>query len=473
MSRSRLFPFLVLCGGVLVAAISSILVREAQAGGAPSLVVAAWRLTFAVAILTPLSWSRRSGELRQLQRSDILLAGAAGVLLAVHLAVWIWSLEFTSVASSVALVSTNPLWIGLFVYFVFGERLPRYTVIGVAAALAGTILVAFSDSGVLALAQNAWAVQVNWQALLAPAGKSDTALLGDGLALAGGVAEAGYLLIGRRLRARLSTLSYVWVVYTAAMISLLITVFVTGRPMLGYSWQVYLFILLLAIGPQLLAHTSFNWALAHLSTIFVAIIILGEPIGASVFAYFLFGEAFVPVQLVGFVLLLAGIGLGALGEQRIETTPLGIIVGVESVRTDDALTLIRHLSAELGTRYGDDGAGAFSPDDMDAPGAAFVIARVNGQPVGCGALRPMEPGVGEVKRMYVEPDMRGRGLSRQILQKLEDTAREFGYTTLRLETGLKQPEAIGLYETAGYGRIPPYGHYVNSPHSVCFEKALI
>ena len=85
----------------------------------------------------------------------------------------------------------------------------------------------------------------------------------------------------------------------------------------------------------------------------------------------------------------------------------------------------------------------------------------------------MEPGVGEVKRMYVEPDMRGRGLSRQILQKLEDTAREFGYTTLRLETGLKQPEAIGLYETAGYGRIPPYGHYVNSPHSVCFEKALI
>ena len=86
--------------------------------------------------------------------------------------------------------------------------------------------------------------------------------------------------------------------------------------MFGYSWTAYLWILLLALGPQLLGHTSFNWALAHLSTTFVALSILGEPVGSAIFAYFLFGETLEPLQLAGFVLLLLGIGLGILGEQK-------------------------------------------------------------------------------------------------------------------------------------------------------------
>ncbi len=147
-------------------------------------------------------------------------------------------------------------------------------------------------------------------------------------------------------------------------------------------------------------------------------------------------------------------------------------VVVESPHSADALALIRDLSAELGARYGDDGAGAFRPADVDVAGAAFVVARLAGRPVGCGALRPLEPGVGEVKRMYVEPSMRGRGISRLILGKIEAAAVEFGYRALRLETGLRQPEAIGLYETAGYRRVPRYGMYVDNPLSVCFEKQL-
>ena len=118
------------------------------------------------------------------------------------------------------------------------------------------------------------------------------------------------------MRRRLSTTAYVWLAYTAAAVALLLVTLLAGVPLWGYAWQAYLWILLLALGPQLLGHTSFNWALAHLSTTFVALAILGEPLGSAIFAFLLFGETLEPVQLIGFVLLLVGIGLGILGEQR-------------------------------------------------------------------------------------------------------------------------------------------------------------
>lgn len=141
----------------------------------------------------------------------------------------------------------------------------------------------------------------------------------------------------------------------------------------------------------------------------------------------------------------------------------------------DATLLIQHLSAELGSRYGDDGAGAFSVEDVQAPRSVFIIVYVDGQPVGCGALKPFSPdtpNIAEVKRMFVEPNMRGRGLSRQILAKLENVALENEYDRIRLETGRKQIEAIGLYESAGYHQIPCYGQYAHRSLSVCFEKKI-
>jgi GNAT superfamily N-acetyltransferase len=151
-----------------------------------------------------------------------------------------------------------------------------------------------------------------------------------------------------------------------------------------------------------------------------------------------------------------------------------VTVQPASIHSEEALRLIRELSSELGGRYGDDGTGAFSPADMDISGAVFVIAWLDGhQAVGCGALRPMEEaGVGEVKRMYVAPEARGQGISRRILAEIESLARQMGYTTLRLETGIRQPEAIRLYDTSGYSRIPCYGCYAGNPLSICFEKRL-
>ena len=131
------------------------------------------------------------------------------------------------------------------------------------------------------------------------------------------------------------------------------------------------------------------------------------------------------------------------------------------------------LAAELRERYGEDGPGGEpEPGVFAAPDGHFVVAVEQGRAVACGGLARYDGREGEIRRMYVDPEARGRGLSRAILSALEAAARALGYEALRLETGTGQPEALGLYASAGYERIPPYGPYVNDPHSVCFQKRL-
>jgi putative acetyltransferase len=141
-----------------------------------------------------------------------------------------------------------------------------------------------------------------------------------------------------------------------------------------------------------------------------------------------------------------------------------------------AAQLMRELSAEIALRYsdlGDDGSGSFSPSDALAPRSAFVVARLGGQPVGCGALRPMDSESAEIKRMFVAAKARRLGIGRRILVELERLAGECGYRVMRLETGNRQPEAIALYEGYGFCRIPPFGKYVGNPVSTCFEKSVV
>jgi len=135
--------------------------------------------------------------------------------------------------------------------------------------------------------------------------------------------------------------------------------------------------------------------------------------------------------------------------------------------------LVEQLWRELGELYPEMQAARFN--EISGPGSGFVVAWLEDKAVGCGAWRPFapdEPKVVEIKRMFVEPKARGRGISRLILSELEVCARADRYSVVRLETGLRQPPAVGLYETSGYYRIEPYGRYRNDPLSVCFEKAL-
>ncbi|MCS6882250.1 MAG: DMT family transporter [Oscillochloridaceae bacterium] len=290
-----LLPYIVLFAGVLIVSTASILIRYAQAAGAPSLSIAAWRLALAALLLTPLAWLRAGPELRALRRRDLLLGVASGTFLAMHFASWISSLAYTSVASSVALVSTNPLWVGLASLLFFRERLGWRALLGIAATFTGTVFIGLSD-------------QMSSSAP-APA-------LGNALALAGAITVSGYLLIGRDLRRRLSVLAYIYVVYSTAAVVLVFWALAARQPLAGFPPYVYLLLLGLAIGPQLLGHTAFNYALSSLSATFIAVAILGEPVGSALLAFVVFGERFAPLQLAGFVLLLAGIFIASQEEAR-------------------------------------------------------------------------------------------------------------------------------------------------------------
>lgn len=133
------------------------------------------------------------------------------------------------------------------------------------------------------------------------------------------------------------------------------------------------------------------------------------------------------------------------------------------------------LWTELGSLYPEIKGAPFLPGDFSGENHAFVAAWLGAAAVGCGALQPFpdgDPSIAEIKRMYVAPTARRRGISRAILGKLEELARDRGYRVTRLETGKKQPAAIHLYETSGYQRIKPYGRYADDPLSICFEKTL-
>ena len=136
--------------------------------------------------------------------------------------------------------------------------------------------------------------------------------------------------------------------------------------------------------------------------------------------------------------------------------------------------LIGALNAELDARYPEEGANHFrlDPEELVDGRGAFVVAYLDGQPVGCGAVRRIEPTVAEIKRMYVAPTARGRGVGRHVLRELEAEAQRLGATRLVLETGPRQPEALALYSRAGFVEIPNFGEYVGCELSVCMAKEL-
>ena len=295
-ASSRL-AYVVLGLGVIVISSSSILTRYAQADAVSSLSIAALRLVLASILLTPFALARNFGEIRALSKRDLLLALAAGALLAAHFAAWISSLAYTSVASSTALVTTNPIWIAVASVMLFRERMRKQLIVAIGLALCGSILIFLAEGGT--------------------SSAQPDASLGNGLALLGSLAVSGYLLIGRTLRRRLSLLAYVWLVYSSAAIALVTVAIIAREPLWGFSPAAWALLLALALGPQLLGHTVFNWALKRISATFIALAILGEPVGSAALALLLFDEGLSTLQTAGFTLLLVGIYLGARSEHPI------------------------------------------------------------------------------------------------------------------------------------------------------------
>ena len=283
----RVTSSIVLLIGILAVSAASILIRNAQTT-APSLVIASYRMMIASLVVVPVALWRHQNDLRKLQAREWLLAAASGVFLALHFAAWVTSLEYTSVTSSVVLDTTSPLWVAIGSWLLLREHLRRAVVCGLIIAVTGSLVIGLGDM---------------------MQGAGSASVLGNSLALVGALMVTGYWLIGRRVRGSLSLAPYVAIVYSMAAVVLLIMVGGARQSLTGYDTITYVWLVLLALVPQLVGHTSFNWALARLPAVFVAVATLGEPIGATILAYFLLGETPTTVRMFGAALVLAGIAV--------------------------------------------------------------------------------------------------------------------------------------------------------------------
>lgn len=288
--------YLVLAVGLLASSTAAILIRLAQGADIPSLFIATARLSIATLILTPIILRNYRGHIQQLARRDFLLIGLSGLFLAIHFITWITSLELTSVLISVVMVSTAPLWIALLEHFLLQSRLSRPILVGLLVAMAGGIIISL------------------------PGGEAQISLgsnpvLGSLMALTGAFTIAVYLVIGRSVRNKLPLLPYIWLVYGIAALITLIIVLLTATPVTGYPPQGYLWVLAVALVPQLIGHSSFNYVLRYLPATLVGVIGQLEPVGSATMAMVLFHEIPRPLQLIGSAIILVGVILAILGQQ--------------------------------------------------------------------------------------------------------------------------------------------------------------
>jgi len=273
--------YLTLVVGVAAMSFASVFIRLAEA---PPLVIAAYRLTIAALVFLPFAPSKWSKTWRQVSRRDVLLLLFASLVLALHFALWISSLKNTSIASSVILVTSNPIFVAIFSYFLWKEKLTKLMLGGMALALGGAVLISYGDFAL-----------------------SGTALLGDVLAVLAALVWGIYLVTARHLRAKIDFLSFVSFIYTGAAMFLLIAVAIGGYSLFGYSAQTYLMMALVALVPQLIGHSAANFALRFIPATLVAVAILGEPVGATLLGYFILDEAPGLNEIAGGALVLAGI----------------------------------------------------------------------------------------------------------------------------------------------------------------------
>lgn len=269
--------------GVLAVSTSAVLVKLSAA---PPVALAFWRVALAWLVLTPFVFLREWDRLRSLPRRDVVWSLLAGLFLGCHYGVWFLSLTMTSVASSTVLVTTQPIWVLLIGYVLWRERVPGRSLLGIGLALVGVWFI-----GAYGLTQGG--------------GR----FLGDVLAVVAAILISAYMLIGQRIRARASLLTYVFLVYGAAAIGLGLFALATQTPLTGYDASEWRLFAALAVIPTLFGHTVFNWALQYVPASIVSVSVLGEPVGSVLLALLLLGEVPAAVQIGGGLLILLGIGV--------------------------------------------------------------------------------------------------------------------------------------------------------------------
>ena len=293
--------------GILFVSTASVLIRFAQ-NEVSSLVIAAYRLTIAGLILGIIILIKKV-KLRVVNnRRTLLLSLLAGLFLAFHFAAWITSLEHTSVASSVVIVTTTPIWVALLSPLLLKESVSKRIVTGLLLAMIGMVVVSLSENVNFSQGQPVFEASKD---LL-----SGEMLKGNLLALIGAFMAAGYMIVGRKVRKEIDSLPYTFVVYSFAAILIDITVLAMGSQIASFAPDTILILIGLAILPQLLGHSLFNWALAYLPASLVSIALLGEPIGTIILALIFLNEMPTIVEVIGASLILIGIIIASVSKKK-------------------------------------------------------------------------------------------------------------------------------------------------------------
>ncbi|MFC5560190.1 DMT family transporter [Ureibacillus thermophilus] len=283
MEKPPIHPYIPILIGVISISFSAIFVKLAEADSGA---IAFYRMLFSVLIIAPAFFKNHVQELKMLYQRDWLFSIISGIFLAFHFILWFESLQYTSVASSTVLVTMQPLFAFIGTYLFFKERLTMQVVLSGIIAISGSVLISWGDFKI-----------------------SGGALFGDTLALIACVLVTGYFLFGQEVRKRLSLITYTMVVYSISTITLFFYVILRGESFGPYPYSTWLWFLLLAIIPNLLGHSLFNWSIKWVSVNVISIAVLFEPIGASILAFFIFGEKLIATQIIGGIIVILGIML--------------------------------------------------------------------------------------------------------------------------------------------------------------------
>lgn len=275
MSETRRAYVAVLTAMVSVS-VASVLIKWSETD---PFVLAAYRLAFTCTILLPyMLWTGGFSNIRSFDRKESLLVLLSGIALAFHFGFWVVSLTLTLVATSVILVTSHPIFVAAVSHFLLHDKVKRIAAAGIAIAFSGVVVIAISDYSVGA-----------------------GTLLGDLFAFVGGICAGIYFLSGRVARQTIDIAPYAFSVYGISAVLLFVAGGFAGDPLVVTAPRELLLFLLMAIFPTILGHTMFNYALKKLPAHIISTSVLGEPVGASILAYFL-----LPDEIPGVAIVIGG-----------------------------------------------------------------------------------------------------------------------------------------------------------------------
>lgn len=257
------------------------------------MLISFYRMAWAVVILLPVTLPRAPRIFKGISGRDLRMMVLIGFVLALHFATWIWSLFFTTVASSTVLVTTQPIFLVLFSILFTSEKVNRLSVFSIILAMFGAVVIGWGDMKF-----------------------TGEYLKGDLLALAGAICAAIYLFLGRSVRQRVTNLAYVQIVYACSAIFLMFMVLIFADFRVAFPFKLHIWLILLGLVPTVFGHTLYNWALKKMRAYIVGTSILGEPLGASLYAWLIFKEVPPQTTFLGALLIFLGVAFLFYSERK-------------------------------------------------------------------------------------------------------------------------------------------------------------